>query len=280
MILTYENIKYNLEILEEVKKEYPILQEFEDGNISRDSLSNVGLDIFVDFITFIKLCHNTGEQKVIYDETISFNDLKRKVAELTSTEKVRNIFLKKKKEDFIKVFVDYKVNRRYTRSHNASYCDGLDSGIPIIINYFIQNSIDVSDGYLPRGHFYLVKLNRPRHYSRELKMTQSFIDEFITYTKEKDLDLRKCNIKSLVNELNHRLKSMMKIENGLFVKCIGDRKGFTLDRLYVVEDTRVGYNGYLEVKLTDDSGLTAYVTYTSFEEISRQRDDIFKELGL
>jgi len=113
-----------------------------------------------------------------------------------------------------------------------------------------------------------------------LKMTQNFIDEFVNYTKEKDLDLRKCNIKSLISELNHRLKSMMNIESGLLVKCISERKGLTLDKLYEVTDSRVNYNGYLEVKITDDDGVEAYVTYTIFEEVSRQRDDIFKELGL
>jgi hypothetical protein len=280
MILTYENIKYNLELLEEVKKEYPILQDFEDGKVSRDSLTNVGLDQFVDFISFIKLTSKTGDQKVIYDETISLRELKLKVAELTNTEKVKNIFLKKSKDDFIKVFVDYKVNRRYTRTCNASYCSGLESGIPIIINYFIQNGIDVYDGYLSRGHYYLNKLKKPSLFSRELKMTQDFIDEFINYSKEKDLDLRKCNIKSLTNELNHRLKSMMKIESGLHVKCIKERKSFTLDKLYLVEESRVGYNGFLEVKVTDDLGVTTFIPYTLFEEVSRQRDDIFKELGL
>lgn len=280
MILTYENIKYNLELLEEVKKEYPILQDFEDDKVSRDSLSNVGLDSFVEFITFIKQSKNTGNQKLIYDNTISFRELKLKVAELTHTDKVKNIFLKKNKEDFIKVFVDYKVNRRYTKCSNASYCSGLESGISTIVNFFIQNGIDVYDGYLRGGHYYLNKLKKPSLFSRELKMTQDFIDEFINYSKEKDLDLRKCNIKSLTSELNHRLRSMMKIESGLLVKCIKQRKSFTLDKLYLVEESRVGYNGYLEVKVTDDLGVDSFIPYTLFEEVSRQRDDIFKELGL
>jgi hypothetical protein len=279
MILTYETIKYNLDLLEEVKQEYPILQDFENGNVYRDSVSNVGLDTFVEFITFKKQCANTGSQKIIYEDLITFKDLKQKVSEL-SYGRSKNIILKKNSDDFIKIFTDFKVNRRYTRGSNVSYCSGLETAIPTIINYFIQNKIDVYDGYLRGGHFYLNKLKKPNLYSRELKMTQNFIDEFVNYTKEKDLDLRKCNIKSLISELNHRLKSMMNIESGLLVKCISQKKGFTLDRLYEVTDSRVNYNGYLEVKITDDNGVEAYVTYTLFEEVSRQRDDIFKELGL
>ena len=72
----------------------------------------------------------------------------------------------------------------------------------------------------------------------------------------------------------------MNIESGLLVKCISGRKGLTLDKLYEVTDSRVNYNGYLEVKITDDNCVEGYITYTIFEEISRQRDDIFKELGL
>lgn len=279
MILTYENIKYNLEILEEVKKDYPILQDFEDGVVSRDSLNNVGLDNFVELINFKKQCSNAGIQKVIYDDKITFKELKQKVSDL-SYGKSKSIILRKKSDDFIKIFTDYKVNRRYTRTSNASYCSGLESGTPIIVNYFIQNSIDIYDGYLKGAHFYLNKLTKPKLYSRELKMTQNFIDEFVNYTKDKDLDLRKCNIKSLISELNHRLKSMMNIESGLLVKCISEKKGFTLDKLYEVIDSRVNYNGYLEVKLIDDKGVESYVAYSIFEEVSRQRNDIFKELGL
>jgi hypothetical protein len=279
MILTYENIKYNLELLEDVKKEYPILQDFENGIVSRDSLSNVGLDNFVELINFKKQCSNTGDQKVIYDEKITFKELKQKVSDL-SYGKSKSIILRKKNDDFLKIFTDYKVNRRYTRTSNASYCSGLESGAPIIVNYFIQNSIDIYDGYLRGATFYLNKLTKPKLYSRELKMTQNFIDEFVNYTKEKDLDLRKCNIKSLVSELNHRLKSMMNVESGLLVKCISEKKGFTIDKLYEVIDSRVNYNGYLEVKLIDDKQVESYVTYSVFEEVSRQRNDIFKELGL
>ncbi len=279
MILTYETIKHNLDLLEEVKSEYPILKDFEDGLVFRDSISNVGLDSFVEFITFKKQCLNTGSQKIIYDDLITFKELKQKVSEL-SYGRSKNIILKKNSDDFIKIFTDFKVNRRYTRGSNVSYCSGLETAIPTIVNYFIQNKIDVYDGYLRGGYFYLNKLKKPNLYSRELKMTQNFIDEFVNYTKEKDLDLRKCNIKSLISELNHRLKSMMNIERGLLVKCISQKKGFTLDRLYEVTDSRVNYNGYLEVKITDDNGVETYVTYTLFEEVSRQRDDIFKELGL
>jgi hypothetical protein len=73
----------------------------------------------------------------------------------------------------------------------------------------------------------------------------------------------------------------MLIETGLQVKYIGtDNPIFTTDKTYQVENSRISYLGYLEVKVTDDKGLSAFYPYSEFEEISRQRNDIFKELGI
>ena len=129
-------------------------------------------------------------------------------------------------------------------------------------------------------NFYFKKLEKPKFYSRELKMTQQFIDLFIDYSKNQDFDLRKCNIKSLITELNSRLRPMMKIDTNLQVKCIRELKRFTVENTYQVLDSRINYYGFLEIKLQDDTGDINYVPYSNFEEISRQRSDIFKELGL
>ena len=96
---------------------------------------------------------------------------------------------------------------------------------------------------------YFKKLQKPKLYSRELKMTQDFVEMFIGFTKEQDFDLRKCNIKSLITELQHRLRPMMKIESGLLVKCIKESDGFlTIDKQYLVDDSRVNYYGFVEIK--------------------------------
>lgn len=279
MILNLDTLKYNLQLLQEVKEEFPILQDYEDGKVTRDTLNGVGLDQYVDLITYIKNLPNVGNQKLIYDDKITYRDVKKMVSEL-SYGRSKSIFLKKTHEDFVKVFNDYKVNRRYTKSNNQSYCSGLQSAEPIILNYFIQNNIEFAEGYF-KSWMYFKKLQKPKLYSRELKMTQDFVEMFIGFTKEQDFDLRKCNIKSLITELQHRLRPMMKIESGLLVKCIKESDGFlTIDKQYLVDDSRVNYYGFVEIKITDDKGISAYIPYSCFEEISRQRDDLFKELGL
>jgi hypothetical protein len=278
MILNLDVLNYNLQILKEVKNDFPILQDYEDGKVSRDTLSNVGLDQYVDFIVYIKNLKKSG-QNLIYDNKIKYREVKKMIADLSSGDKVKNIFLKKTQSDFIKIFNDYKVNRRYTRTRNQSYCSGLESAEPIILNFLLQNNIEFSESYF-KSWMYFRKLSKPNLYSRELRKTQEFINNFLDYTKEQDFDLRKCNIKSLITELQHRLRPLMKIENGLFVKCISPCKNFTVDKHYLVEDSRINYYGFLEIRITDDKESSNYVPYSNFEEVSRQRDDLFKELGL
>ena len=278
MILTTEIIKLNLETLEEVKKDFPILQDFQDGKIQQETVNNIGLDLFVSFINFIKSSNSAG-MSLIYDKKITYREVKKKIVEQSYGEKPKSIFSKKKEEDLIKVFNDQSVNRRYTRTQNQSYCSGLEKSEPIILNYFIQKSIPFSEHFF-RYNFYFKKLEKPKFYSRELKMTQQFIDLFIDYSKTQDFDLRKCNIKSLITELNSRLRPMMRIDTDLQVKCIRELKRFTVENTYQVLDSRINYYGFLEIKLQDDTGDINYVPYSNFEEISRQRSDIFKELGL
>jgi len=223
MIITLETIKHNLQVLEEVKKEFPLLQDYIDGKVFPETVNNIGLDQIVSFINFIKENEKNGIQ-LVNESKITYREVKKKVAEMSYNQKSKGIFLKKKEEDFIKVFQDLKVNRRYTRSNN--------------------------------------------------------IDQFINFAKTQDFDFRKCNIKSLISEINSRLRPMMKIDSELIVRSIREQKNFTLDNIYKVIESRVNYYGFVEIKVEDDKGVISYVPYSNFEEVSRQRDELFKELGL
>lgn len=279
MVITDDIIKYNLDLLEEVKIEYPILKDFENGLVQNSSVSRIGLDEFVSLISYKKEVLKNG-QELFYADKIYYDEVIEKIVEFSSS-KVKKIFLKKSLEDFCKLYTDWKIYKRYSSSRNVFYCAGLELCEPIIVNYFIQNKIDVNDNFFKRSGFFFRKLQKPKYYSRELKMTQDFVEEFISFTKEKDLDIRKCNINTLINEVNDRLKPLMLIEEGLQVKYIGvDNERFTTDNTYQVQGSRISYLGYLEVKVTDDKGLSTFFPYSEFEEISRQRNDLFKELGI
>ena len=95
MILNLDTLKYNLQLLQEVKLEFPILQDYEDDKVTRDTLNGVGLDQYVNLISYIKNLPNVGNQKLIYDDKITYRDVKKMVSELSYGGKAKNIFLKK-----------------------------------------------------------------------------------------------------------------------------------------------------------------------------------------
>jgi hypothetical protein len=278
MVLTHEFIKYNLDLLEEIKLEFPILGDYHLGKVSREAVMSIGFDDIVYFIDYIERAKLFG-LSLIYETSPNYRDIKTKIVETSYSAKSKSIFKNKTKNDFIQIFKDYKLHRRYMRGSNGCYTEGLETCEPIIINFFILNQIDFETSLL-RNRYFTTRLNRPQLFARELKKTQEFVSCFLSYTHDQDFDLRKCNIKSLTNELNSRLRQLMIIEPGLRVKSLIQSKNLTENFEYEVIDSRVNYQGYLEVKIIDSLGNTAYYPYSNFEEKSRERHDIIRELGI
>jgi hypothetical protein len=279
MKLSLETITHNLNLLEEVKKEYPILQDYQDGKIRKETIHNVGLDNFINLIDSIKSCEDKGI-KLIYTETIKYKDLKDKFIELNYNEKSKKIFGNKSKKDFEELWNNYKLHQRYKRGSNDSYAPGMEATEPMIINYLVQNNVEVYGEFMFYRDYWFYKFTKPKYYSRELKMTQDFVESFLNYAKEANLDLRKCNVKSLTTELQFKLKELTTIEEGLQVKCISEIGDFRVDNIYTVKKSHINYLGFVEVNLIDDKGESRNVPYSNFEEISRQRDDLLSQLGI
>jgi hypothetical protein len=278
MILTHEVIKYNLDLLEEIKSEFPILGDYHLGKVSRESVMGIGFDDIVYFIDYIERVKSSG-QSLIYETSPEFKEIKSKIVETSYSAKSKSIFKNKSKNDFIQIFKDHKLHRRYMRGSNSCYTEGLETCEPIIINFFVFNQIDFETNLL-RNRYFTTKLIKPQLFARELKKTQEFVSCFLSYAHDQDFDLRKCNIKSLTNELNSKLKQLMFIEPGLRVKSLVQSKSLTENYEYEVIDSRVNYLGYLEVKIVDNQGHTGFHPYSNFEEKSRERHDIIRELGI
>jgi len=280
MKLSLENITHNLNLLEEVKKEYPILQDYQDGKIDRLTIQNVGLDNFVNLIDYVKSSKNKGLH-LVYTETITYKQLKAKLVELNSSEKSKKIFSNKSKKDFESLWNNYNLHKRYRNGRNECYASGLESAESMIFNYLVQNNIEVDSQYMfSHTEYWFNKYQKPKYYSRELKMTQDFIESFLNYAKEANLDLRKCNVKSLTTELQYKLKKLTSIEEGLQVKCVSETPEFTINNIYTVQRSHINYLGFVEVNLINDAGHTKNVPYSNFEEISRHRDELLIQLGI
>ena len=255
MKLNLDITRHNLNLLQEVKSEYPILQDFEDGKVRRETVNNIGLDSFISLIDCLSTFKNNGI-KPIYDEPIKYKELKIKLSELNRVERSKKIFLNKTQNQFNEIWNNYNLHKRYKNSRNECFNPGLEACEPMIFNYLIQNQIEVNSEYMFfYRNLWFDKLSKPKYYARELKMTQDFISNFIDYAKTANLDLRKCNVKSLTSE-------------------------FTVDKLYTVGESRINYIGFLEIKLANDKGDLRYVPYSNFEEVSRQRDDLLSLLGI
>jgi len=279
MKLTLECIEHNIKTLDEVKQEFPILQDYVEGKISRKAIQNVGLDEFIRFIDYQKSLESKN-MTLIYKKKVSYRKLKEKICELTGNAKSKSIFSKKTKKAFNEIWNNTKLYRRYNNYKNASYCSGLEASGPMIWNYLVHNDVEVDGLYKLKCEYYYNKLSKPKYYARELKMTQEFIDKFFLYVKDSNFDIRKCNVRSLTSELQSKLESITNIEEGLLVKCISPMSGFKEDNLYAVQGSRLNHYGFLEIKLTNDQDVTTFYPYSNFEEISRQRDDILSSLGI
>lgn len=279
MKLTLECIEHNIKTLDEVKQEFPILQDYVDGKISRKTIQNVGLDEFIRFIDYQKSLESKN-MTLIYKKRISYRKLKEKICESTSNVKSKSIFSKKTKKSFDEIWNNNKLYQRYNNYKNASYCSGLEASSSIIWNYLVQNDVEVDTVSKLKCEYYYNKLSKPKYYARELKMTQEFIDKFFLYVKDSNFDIRKCNVRALTSELQSKLENITNIEEGLLVRCISPMSGFKEDNLYTVQGSRLNYYGFLEIKLTNEQGMTSFYPYSNFEEISRQRDDILSSLGI
>lgn len=280
MKLSLDIAKRNLQILEEVKKEITLLQEYEDGLVSRSTLDHVGLRDFLNLIDLKNAAKLRGI-KLIYDEVITYKDLMTKFLELNHNQKSKRIFSRKTQNQFNDVWNDYKLLRRYKNGSNESYTPAIYDCEPLIFNYLVQNNIEVCGDYIfAHRELWSSVLTKPKFYSRELNMTKEFIELFMEFSQKSNIDLRKCNVKSLTNELNLKLSKLMFIEEGLQVKCVNPTNGFTVDNLYFVQNSKVNYNGFLEILLESDNNQTFYVPYSNFEEVSRKRDDILRQIGL
>jgi len=283
MILEISTIKENLNNLDNFLESYPIFRDLQDGRVLESSLYGIGFDSVISFMKFKRESEKNG-MHLLYDRRVSYLEVKRKIVELNSNLDSSRIFSNKSEKSFIGMWKDFKIVNRYTKHRNKSFACGLKNAFPIIYNYLSQNKIDVdyyikSFGNLDFG-YYTMKFQMPSLYSREMNMTKNLVQEFIKYVKNDDLDLRKCNIKTLTSELKSELVKIAIVDPGSQLKCISDYSGITVNNHYKNIKSQVNNNGFVDVQIINDSGKEIWCPYSVFEEVSRNRQDILKNLGI
>ena len=202
MIFETFTIKENLNNLDNFLDSYPIFKDLQDGIVLESSLCGIGFDHIISFMRFKRESEMNG-MHLLYDRRVSYLEVKRKIIELNNNLDSSKIFSNKSEKSFIEMWKDFKIINRYTRHRNKSFTCGLKKAFPIIYNYLSQNKIyvDYNVSIDLDFFYYTMEIQVPNLYSREMIMTKNLIQEFIKYVKNDDLDLRKCNIKTLALEL-------------------------------------------------------------------------------
>ena len=113
-----------------------------------------------------------------------------------------------------------------------------------------------------------------------MNMTKSLIDSFLEYAKEDELDIRKSNIKLLTSELKSKLSKLAVIDPGSQLKCISDHSGVTIGKYYTNLKSQSNGYGFIEVRIKNNVDIESWIPYSVFEEVSRNRQDILRNLGI
>ncbi len=270
-------IKYNLDLLNLVRKNYPFFTKYEAGEISSSSVMNAGLGDFASLIDLQKRYASYGIN--LFYDSVDIKDIKSKLIELTSNPISKRIISNKSHSKVLEIFTNAGIYIQYTRRKNKSYCDGIEKCLPMIISYLSIHKIPAR--IMSSPHQYTNKLTEPTKWKDELNNTSHFIDLMLEYAKSSDFDFRNSNVKIFTAEIIEKIKPLFLIESGLHVKCIKERDGFTVDNLYKIESSQVNYNGFLEVRIINDKGLINTLPYSPhFQEISKKREDMLSFIGI
>ena len=304
MIISYDIIRKNLSIIEELKAEFPNLVEYEklliQNNISSDEVSRKrinslledlhfsGFEPYTSFIQAINRIKNPDsvplEQLLIHEDGLKYSNIKPIICEnmksdFSDDKKIQKIFLNKSKSKFDQLFDNQRLLGRY--SYN------LDKSNLLIINYLIQNQVNVNKNCITSITF----LN---HFANELPVFDRFQLDEITITKKivsefsglldkikEDFDWRRINFGYLNRNITSSIhEKVLTIKNGDFVKFISSKEklpsnyncNLTTNKTYTVDYIRMGYDNLL-ITIKDDENRRIELPYRYFSEITKMRED-------
>jgi hypothetical protein len=307
--MNYDIINHNIATYEEAKKLFPTLEQFEKGEVAHNILHTLGLSAFQEFYAFMVDIKNGGCEPII--DKMTWQKLQPLIIEATTTPRFKKYISNKTQPAFKKILLDNDLfdrllNGRWLikpnpnvrrlrrgggsgrRSHEQ--VEGLTKCIIPIINYMIQNNMDISviqnQTRLARKiKWYVVKLDIDSVPKREIDVTNNLLDSLVSFVDESKIDFRKLNFDYLTGQVNKKLLSLMTIEPGTNIKCISVQPGYesilTKDKYYEVKLTTVS-GGYLCVLIVDNRGVSNYYRYSFFEDMglfySIHRNDLLSNL--
>ena len=282
MKLNYDLIKKNLATYAEAKELFPVISDYERGEVSIHVMRNIGLQEFGEFYDFLKRGDNT------IDDGMTWRKLKLMIAEKTTNARLKKFVMNRTQRQFNEILMDGPqfdrlLNGRWvskpalTRRGRMSYgrrggecVDGLKTCFVPLLNYIIQNNIDVyedSKEYLYKKFiqqesiyysirwFTTMELNFDSVPKREIDVTRKLLSTFVEIMEETKIDFRKLNSEYIISSISNKIKSSMTVPIGTMLKCLkdvpyGNKISLVENTSYEVKSSSLNMNGYLQVYVT------------------------------
>jgi len=306
--MNYDLIKKNIATYEEAKRAFPIITQFENGEVNSGSLYTLGLKDFAEFGSFVKETKSKGFELVMPGMTLPI--LKPIIIGSTHTERFKKYISNRSKKTFDAILTDKDVfdrllNGRWLSkpkpssrgrramthgSRSDERVEGFSNSIIPLINYYIQNNLEISKvGYQDRifnkirwyTEFELKLDNVP---AREIDISNKLLNNLVDFLNESKIDFRKLNLEYILSSVNKEISLLMTIPAGTKIKCIksslSDVNGTELltdDRYYEVISTYIS-GGRMLVKVTDNNKRENYYPYSNFEDMALHRDSLLDNL--
>ena len=309
MKLNYELIKKNLATYSEAKELFPVISDYERGEVNINVMRNLGLQEFGEFYDFLKRGNPI-------EEGMTWRKLKPIIAEKTTNARLKKFFMNRTQRQFNEILMDGTqfdrlLNGRWvskpalTRRGRMSYgrrggecIDGLKTCIVSLLNYIIQNNIDVyedSKEYLYKKFiqqesiYYSIRwyttmeLKFDSVPKREIDVTRKLLNTFVEIMEETKIDFRKLNSEYIISSISNKIKNSMNVPAGTMLKCLkdityGNKISLIANKSYEVRSSSLNSNGYLQVYITDELNRSNYFPYSHFEDMAFHRDDLLSSL--
>ena len=310
MKLNYDLIKKNLATYAEAKELFPVISDYERGEVSIHVMRNIGLQEFGEFYDFLKRGDNT------IDDGMTWRKLKLMIAEKTTNARLKKFVMNRTQRQFNEILMDGPqfdrlLNGRWvskpalTRRGRMSYgrrgsesIGGLKSCIIPLLNYIIQNNVDVYED--SKEYFYEKFVNQSQLFNttrwytvqelnfdsvpkREIDITRKLLGSFVEIMEETKIDFRKLNSEYIISSISNKIKSSMSVPTGTMLKCLkdityGNKISLIANKSYEVRSSSLNSNGYLQVYITDELNRSNYFPYSHFEDMAFHRDDLLSSL--
>jgi len=310
MKITYDLIKKNLETYKEAKELFPVISDYERGEVNMNVMRNLGLQEFGEFYDFLKRVDNP------IDEGMTWRKLKLMIAEKTPNVRLNKFVMNRTQRQFNEILMDGPqfdrlINGRWvskpalTRRGRMGYgrrggecIEGLKTCIVPLLNYIIQSNIDVYED--SKEYFYkkfvqqdsivyfirwytTMELNFDSVPKREIDVTRKLLNSFVEIMEETKIDFRKLNSEYIISSISNKIKSSMNVPTGTMLKCLkdvtyGNKIALVANNSYEVKSSGLNSNGYLQVWIMDELNRSSYYPYSCFEDMAFHRDDLLSSL--